>query len=428
MAKARSSRPTNTANPHAQAQSHSGPVKARWRNVLIITGGMTPAVVTETLYALATRADPFVPERIICVVTQGVRRLYDDKLMKTDGPLARLAREYGIPDFWDVIDVQVPYYAEDDPDPALREKPIADIRSDRDAVAFANLVSAWVWRETENPATRVHVSLAGGRKTMSYHGGAALQLFGRPQDELSHVLVHPREYELCNDFWFPTRSDLEVVTRGEQKKKLNAKDARIELALIPFLSVRDFIPRWTRAGNLNYADWVARTKAVLERTARLELIPAEKRVRIGNLADFTLNAVEFAIYQLMAEWAKDEVPGAGPGGIGTQHKGWLTYEMLANPEYLRPNPIKRLIDIHQGVGGGTINDLTDFPANATQRRGNKKWFSPHLSDLRKAIAAQLRHPQLHERFGAPMDTSKKDQKFGLNLLPHEIEIRPLVPR
>jgi hypothetical protein len=43
-----------------------------WHDVLIVTGGMTPQVVTETVYELARRVpDRFVPAKIVCVVTGG---------------------------------------------------------------------------------------------------------------------------------------------------------------------------------------------------------------------------------------------------------------------------------------------------------------------------------------------------------------------
>ena len=52
--------------------------------------------------------------------------------------------------------------------------------------------------------TQLMVSIAGGRKTMGYYAGYALTLFGRHQDQLSHVLVS-EEFEGNRDFFFPTR-------------------------------------------------------------------------------------------------------------------------------------------------------------------------------------------------------------------------------
>ncbi|MBF4102237.1 hypothetical protein INT80_01850 [Gallibacterium anatis] len=45
----------------------------------------------------------------------------------------------------------------------------------------------------------MHVSIAGGRKTMGFFAGYALSLYGRAQDSLSHVLVSA-EYEAIQNF------------------------------------------------------------------------------------------------------------------------------------------------------------------------------------------------------------------------------------
>jgi hypothetical protein len=55
---------------------------------------------------------------------------------------------------------------------------VQDIRSDREAAVFGDLVARLVWHEMQDAEARVRLSLAGGRKTMSFHGGAAKSLFG----------------------------------------------------------------------------------------------------------------------------------------------------------------------------------------------------------------------------------------------------------
>jgi CRISPR-associated protein (TIGR02584 family) len=48
----------------------------------------------------------------------------------------------------------------------------------------------------------LHVSIAGGRKSMGFFAGYAFSLFGRTQDRLSHVLVND-PFESFPDFYFP---------------------------------------------------------------------------------------------------------------------------------------------------------------------------------------------------------------------------------
>ena len=65
-----------------------------WRETLIVTGGSTPQVVTETIYALASRQiDPIVPSKIICVVTKGVADVFESQL---ENALSRLKQQLSV--------------------------------------------------------------------------------------------------------------------------------------------------------------------------------------------------------------------------------------------------------------------------------------------------------------------------------------------
>jgi CRISPR-associated protein (TIGR02584 family) len=142
-----------------------GPEHTPWHEVLVITGGLTPQVVTETVYALTTRTpDRLVPAKIVCVVTGSCLDLFGAPL---DAALSRLQRELGIDADWRRrtgrpeadqcgLFVGAPFGADG--------QPIEDIRSDNDAVRFGDLVSNIVRCEANDPNLRVHLSLAGGRK------------------------------------------------------------------------------------------------------------------------------------------------------------------------------------------------------------------------------------------------------------------------
>jgi CRISPR-associated protein (TIGR02584 family) len=72
------------------------------------------------------------------------------------------------------------------------ENPLEDIVTEADNVAVADFITEKVRAVTADPEASLHVSIAGGRKTMGFYLGYALSLFGRPQDRLSHVLVSAR--------------------------------------------------------------------------------------------------------------------------------------------------------------------------------------------------------------------------------------------
>lgn len=66
------------------------------RRVLIVTGGMSPAIVTETVWALA-KERAFWPDRVFVVVTAGAMERCRSSLLGAAGKLALLSRELGRP-------------------------------------------------------------------------------------------------------------------------------------------------------------------------------------------------------------------------------------------------------------------------------------------------------------------------------------------
>ena len=103
--------------------------------------------------------------------------------------------------------------------------PLDDIRTAADSAAVADQILAVIRRLTDDPTTRLHCSLAGGRKTQSALLGFALQLYGRPQDSLLHVLVD-EAFEGHADFFYPSRQPRLIQTRDG--RQLDARTARCD--------------------------------------------------------------------------------------------------------------------------------------------------------------------------------------------------------
>jgi CRISPR-associated protein (TIGR02584 family) len=413
---------------------------AQWRDILVVTGGSSPQIVTETLYALLRRGErPFVPNKIICAITQGVQEAFGTEL---EAALEALRRNFGLKVDWSRHDqvwqqckvgcfVEYPRNAEG--------QPVWDVRSDADATLYGNFISEIVRIETLDPSSRLHLSIGGGRRTMSFYGGAAMSLFGRSQDELSHVLVNPPDFERCADFWFPSSS--RRLVHHDDGRRLDASVAKIELTIIPFLRVRARLPRTLLTQNMDYAGHVAQANAVIGRTPlMLELVTSERRVRIGTLADFTLPNTEFALYQLMAEWKLHGNSGASPSGIGLSQRGWLTALMFRNPEKYHPNPVERFLEIYADTfktstdqADDMSNTITAHPTNEKQRKTNENSFAQWKARLISALRRQLHETDLADRFGAPLtpvkvqlevDGSRRSRiVFGVKLEPQEIALR-----
>lgn len=168
--------------------------KASGRILLAVTG-LSCQVVTETIYALAQQDLNMLPDAVYVLTTrEGAERAR--LLLCQEGWFGRLLRDWELPSIaFGPEHIQIIHDA--------RERPLGDIRSQQDNVSAADTIAEAVRTLTTSNTKQLHVSIAGGRKTMGFFAGYALTLYGRPQDRLSHVLVSS-EFESHPDFYYPT--------------------------------------------------------------------------------------------------------------------------------------------------------------------------------------------------------------------------------
>jgi CRISPR-associated protein (TIGR02584 family) len=204
-----------------------------FREILVAVAGLTPQVITETLYYLTQECDPPVVLTEIHVLTTqpGRRRVLTELLTPTVGRFYAFCHEYDLDPTSIAFDAYHIHVFAD-----VAGVPLDDIRTVADSAAVADQMLAVIRRLTEDPATRLHCSLAGGRKTQSALLGFALQLYGRPQDSLLHVLVD-EAFEGHADFFYPSRQPRLIQTRDG--RQVDARTARVTVAEIPYVRLRD---------------------------------------------------------------------------------------------------------------------------------------------------------------------------------------------
>jgi len=247
------------------------------RRILLAVTGLSPQIVTETLYALAVDHRLWVPTEVRIITTrQGAEKAQCSLLSDDHGWFHRLRDDYGLPEIaFSVDNIRVIT------GPA--GLPLDDILEESDNAAVADFITEEVRALTADPQASLHVSVAGGRKTMGFYLGYALSLFGREQDRLSHVLVPPA-LESRTDFFYPRPAD---------------KEARVHLGPIPFVRLRDGLPDTLLAGRARFSEVVAEAQKALLPPA-LYLDPATRTVTAGG-ESFVLEPAQFAFYWMMAE-------------------------------------------------------------------------------------------------------------------------------
>jgi CRISPR-associated protein Csx14 len=197
------------------------------KEILIFVAGATPQIVTETIYALAHANPSVYPDEIYIITTTTGRKRIEDTVIKKK-IFNLMADEYGIPPI-NLTDSSFIIVSN-------TSGRLEDIRSKEENEAMGDTITSFIREKAKDLNARLHCSLAGGRKTMSFYMGAALQLFGRPWDKLYHVLVTP-EFESNPDFFYKPKKNKVIECRmpDGRIKKLNTKDAKIELAELPFI-------------------------------------------------------------------------------------------------------------------------------------------------------------------------------------------------
>ncbi len=292
------------------------------RRVLAMAVGLTPQVVTETLYALAVRREPpWVPTEIVLITTaEGAQRARLLLLDPTVGHFRRLCTEYD-------LDARIRFALDDVMTVEGVDGPLQDIRTPEENARAADTITSLVRSLCADPEAAVHVSIAGGRKTMGYYLGYALSLFGREQDRLSHVLVN-EPFENIPDFFYPPAEPRVVFGTGG--RPASSADAVIQLAEIPFVRLREGLPTELLSGTASFVTTVAAASRRLG-PPRLRLEAAGAVVHAGDTR-LSLPPLLWAWYALLADACRH---GRGDAG-------------MVRPDDLDP---RRLVAFHRMTSG-----------------------------------------------------------------------------
>jgi len=217
--------------------------------ILLCATGLSPQVITETLFALLQRdGEPGLPREIHVVTTWQGAELIHNNLLDPAGPMQLRAFlvDFGL----DGDRVRFP--PENIYVPQSGSVQLDDIRTREDNDAAADLICDVVRRLTAHAGTAVHASIAGGRKTLGYYLGYAMSLFGRRVDELSHVLVSPPFEGLREFFYPPPKPRMIRWWDGKREQLIRTDKAEVTLASIPFVRLRHGLPDALLAGRSSF--------------------------------------------------------------------------------------------------------------------------------------------------------------------------------
>lgn len=229
------------------------------RTILIASIGTSPGVLTNAVWALAHQAVPVIPDEVVVLMTkdgkESLRRalfeegVWDEMLsdmrrekLDTDGKLVfGEASIHMIPD--------------------SKGNEIDDLRTGDDNLRAADFMLGELRKYTEDNGTELHVSIAGGRKTMSALLFSCMSLLGREQDKVYHVLLPPAlEGGVTPTFYYPKHGT--TYTARGTGKKYKSKDLQCELFEVPFVRMRGWYQEKFKEIPPSYRTLISKVQAV----------------------------------------------------------------------------------------------------------------------------------------------------------------------
>lgn len=343
------------------------------KRILLLTVGTSPQIVTETLYKLAVDAkNPFIPHEVHIITTQkGANRVKETLLANNEmlGHFAQLCADYHLPAI--AFTTEHIHLIED-----TEGNFINDSESSKHNRIAADFITQTVRTFTEDDDTAVHVSLAGGRKTMSYYMGYALSLYGRMQDNLSHILVN---IEFNNtDFFYP------------RPNNVADKEATIILSDIPYVRMRCQVPNALLEGDVGFQQTVDKIQHFNE-PASIKLYFKNRYIVLNGLA-VKVSPREFALYFFFCLRQRDQKPP-----LELDKEDFLTDFLVVFRELLKPtfksdNQPSTSYKTVDGINNETqLLKADSQKTHDEKRRKRNKWFSDCQGKL---------HGKIRNKFGS----------------------------
>ena len=367
------------------------------KHVLISVVGLSPQVITETLYCYWCLASPPIPiTEVFALTTLRGKQALEDTLLGDNGKLKSLCNDYNLPPIH--LDLANVYLLK-----GASGQPLEDISSVIDNEALADQIFAFVRKLATSTDICLHASIAGGRKTMGLYIGLAMQFYGRPGDTLSHVLVNP---ELENqEFFYPPPNGVDVVLNDG--RTISADEIRLELAEIPLLLLREKIPflkEHTNAGYTELIEIAQREYNALQAISPVIVNTFSCCLKIGEVT-INLTPLELALYLFFARRHLE-------GQVEDRYS------------------ISRS-DIREGLLTAALRDIvSQIPARDFRLEGLKGWendpiarFSQTRSNINRKIRERLDDPQsTHYQIQSWNPSSSQDDIcYGLALAKDSIQ-------
>ena len=334
------------------------------RTILMAGMGTSPAVLTETVWALAHQKKPVVPDEVVVITTTTGKKKLKETLLD------------GKPSVWeqlkdalrkDKAKVDGKLKFDEDRVKVMRNSedcPMDDLRIGKDNLSAADFMLHELRAYTNESDTTVLCSIAGGRKTMSALLFSCMTLVGREDDKVYHVLIPP-EYDGSNlkpIFYFPKKGMThEILERGKPTgKKVASMKVEIELFEVPFVRMYG----WYQG--------------------KFKTTPPTYRTLVEKMQEIAPPAVTYPEIEIDAWNCIVSVSGTA---VSLSATCFAALVALANGIYGR-DLHARLVEAASGQQGGSCDWLAELREGSRFKQADaKEDMNKVMSDLRKKFSS-----------------------------------------
>lgn len=267
------------------------------KNILLAVIGLTPQVITETLFAIHQQ-HRWINAIHVITTRQGKEAINAKLLAPKDGYYYRYCADYG-------IDTRSIAFGFDHVHviTGVNGIELDDIADEGDNENLLRKCLELTFKFTKDSNTSVFFSVAGGRKTMTSCLTLAAQLYGRRQDRIYHVLVSP-EFESSRNFYYPPPQSVSIELKDVKGHRYfkETKYAEINLIPMPFISIRDRLTQDMLEEPKDPATLML--SLIREEPYRLTIDFPSQKITYKNL-EIDMMPARLALYALFAMQKKD---------------------------------------------------------------------------------------------------------------------------
>jgi CRISPR-associated protein (TIGR02584 family) len=285
------------------------------QTLLLSVTGQSPAVLTETVWALAHEKPPIIPHRVVAITTtQGRQTLVEELLTPDQGSVWDQLRSR-LEALGHNLDGRLQFGSTPNDirvftmfDSKLkRSRELADIGTEAENTAAADFIMETVRGLAMDDDVRLIASIAGGRKTMSALLFSVMSLLGKEDDLITHILVNePFEARsLKPRFYFPPAEPVthQGTDRDGRPISVSSNQANIQLGKIPFVALRNLFERDLKKKQ-TYSRLVQECQSKVHQfsrqSIRLELRRSRREIRV-NGHPISLSMLQHLVLLFLAE-------------------------------------------------------------------------------------------------------------------------------